>query len=176
MARTDTLPHFLTDVADAIRTKTGNSNLIQASTFDTEIENIPSGADLSNYFKDYVAYGTSTLGGWVSSIKKLPPMTLDNWTNAQYAFWNFRGTEIIITSSNQLTKTNNMFSGCNALQLIDMRKLRFTNVTSSSGMFSNVPNNCLIIVKDDTEKTWITTNFTNLTNVKTVAEYEASQN
>jgi len=43
MARTDTLPHFLTDVADAIRTKAGTSGSIQASTFDTAIANIPSG-------------------------------------------------------------------------------------------------------------------------------------
>ena len=43
MARTDTLGHFLTDVADAIRAKTGSSEAIVASDFDTEIENIPSG-------------------------------------------------------------------------------------------------------------------------------------
>lgn len=44
MARIDTLPHFLTDVADAIREKTGSSETIQASDFDTEIANIPSGS------------------------------------------------------------------------------------------------------------------------------------
>ena len=43
MARTDTLPHFLTDVADALRTKKGTSALIPANTFDTEIINLPSG-------------------------------------------------------------------------------------------------------------------------------------
>ena len=43
MARTDTLGHFLTDVADAIRTKTGSVDTIAASDFDTEIENIPVG-------------------------------------------------------------------------------------------------------------------------------------
>jgi len=43
MARVDNLDHFLTDVADAIRTKTGSQETIQASDFDTEIENIPSG-------------------------------------------------------------------------------------------------------------------------------------
>jgi len=43
MARTDTLPHFLTDVANAIRTKAGTSGTIQASAFDTAIANIPSG-------------------------------------------------------------------------------------------------------------------------------------
>lgn len=49
MARTDTLPNFLTDVADAIRTKTGSSELITASDFDTIIENLPSGEDTGAY-------------------------------------------------------------------------------------------------------------------------------
>ena len=43
MARTDTLGNFLTDVADAIREKKGTSDAIQASDFDTEIANLPSG-------------------------------------------------------------------------------------------------------------------------------------
>lgn len=47
MARTDTLPHFLTDVADAIRTKKGTQGTIQASDFDTEIENLPSGGNIT---------------------------------------------------------------------------------------------------------------------------------
>lgn len=51
MARTDTLNHFLTDVADAIRTKTGSAATITASSFDTEITNIPtSGGDPTDYF------------------------------------------------------------------------------------------------------------------------------
>ena len=40
MARTDNLKVFLTDVADAIRTKKGTTELIPANTFDTEIESI----------------------------------------------------------------------------------------------------------------------------------------
>jgi hypothetical protein len=53
MARTDTLPHFLTDVADAIRTKAGTSDPIQASSFDTAISNIPSGGvDFSYLFAE----------------------------------------------------------------------------------------------------------------------------
>ena len=51
-----------------------------------------------------------------------------------------------------------------------MRNFDFTNVASYSTMFYNVPTDCLIIVKDDTAKTWITSKFTTLTNVKTVAE------
>lgn len=40
MARTDNLTNYLTDVADAIRTKTGSQATIQASNFDTAIEGI----------------------------------------------------------------------------------------------------------------------------------------
>ena len=43
MARTDTLGNFLTDVANAIRTKSGTSGQIQASSFDTAIANLPGG-------------------------------------------------------------------------------------------------------------------------------------
>ena len=43
MARTDTLINFLTDVAAAIKTKKGDSTLIPAADFDTEIANLPSG-------------------------------------------------------------------------------------------------------------------------------------
>lgn len=43
MARTDTLGHFLTDVADAIREKKGSSSSIPASQFDTEISNLSGG-------------------------------------------------------------------------------------------------------------------------------------
>lgn len=47
MARTDTLGNFLTDVADAIRTKKGTQATIAAEDFDTEIENLPSGGGSS---------------------------------------------------------------------------------------------------------------------------------
>ena len=43
MARTDNLNNFLTDVADSIRTKTGKTDKIKASSFDTEIESIETG-------------------------------------------------------------------------------------------------------------------------------------
>ena len=68
-----------------------------------------------------------------------------------------------------------MFNGCKSLTHLDMRNFDFTKVTSYSNMFGSsgaygVPNNCEIIVKDDTAKTWITSKFSRLTNVKTVAE------
>lgn len=43
MARTNNLTNFLTDVASAIKTKTGDSTAIPASQFDTKIANISTG-------------------------------------------------------------------------------------------------------------------------------------
>jgi len=81
-------------------------------------------------------------------------------------------TELNLSSfyTPNLTSTTQMFGWCEKLQKLDIRNMTFDNVTSYNDMFSDVPNNCEIIVKDDTQKTWITSKFTNLTNVKTVAE------
>lgn len=73
MARIDTLGNFLTDVADAIREKGGTSEPIQASDFDTEIANLPSGggADLSDYFEPTISAGTSSASGIASMLKTI---------------------------------------------------------------------------------------------------------
>ena len=71
-----------------------------------------------------------------------------------------------------------MFSGCSSLKYLDMRSFPFSKWTSGTGvttMFTSVPASCEIIVKDDTEKAWFTTYWSNLTNVKTVAELEAEE-
>lgn len=75
-----------------------------------------------------------------------------------------------------VTTANTMFGECPKLKKIDIRSATFSKITSSSGytsMFASVPVDCLIIVKDDKEKTWITSKYTKLTNIKTVAELEA---
>lgn len=74
-----------------------------------------------------------------------------------------------------LANVYSMFKGCTSLTYLDIRNMTLSNITSSSSynnMFNLVPNNCEIIVKDSTEKEWITSKFTNLTNVKTVEELE----
>lgn len=44
MARTDNLTNYLTDIANAIRTKGGTTGEINANAFDTAIANLPSGS------------------------------------------------------------------------------------------------------------------------------------
>lgn len=104
----------------------------------------------------------------------------NEWTEKM--FYSCRSLTTLDLSSFEtpaLTHANQMFSSCTNLAHIDMRKFDFTNITSYTGMFgsnasSGVPNDCEIIVADATQKQWINTNFSRLTNVKTVAEYEGS--
>jgi surface protein len=80
--------------------------------------------------------------------------------------------------TDKASSTMYMFYGCKKLQHIDMRGLDLTKVTNHNSMFgtsssNNVPSDCEIIVKDDDSKAWLNSKFSRLTNVKTVAEYEA---
>ena len=69
MARIDTLSNFLTDVAEAIRTKGGTSEQISASDFDTAITNLPSDGG-SEFESEYVSWLTDTK----STTASTPPL------------------------------------------------------------------------------------------------------
>lgn len=58
MARTDTLGNFLTDVAESIRTKTGETGTILASEFDTKIKNIQGGGAAEDLSEELTTYDT----------------------------------------------------------------------------------------------------------------------
>ena len=81
---------------------------------------------------------------------------------------NFKTTASVGLSSN----ITNMFGGCLALEKLDMRKFDFTLITGSafSNMFYGIPNDCLIIVADSTQKDYIASGYSRFTNIKTVAE------
>ena len=71
MARIDTLINFLTDVAAAIRAKKGDSTLIPAADFDTEIANLPSGDNTAliglierTATSFEIPEGTTSIGGY----------------------------------------------------------------------------------------------------------------
>ena len=249
MARTDNLTNYLTDVADAIRTKTGSQATIQASQFDTEISNIKGISDgyYTSIISDNYSPGISSLLSDNNSkkllfnmlIKEIPKMTIDftNYGSLGYAFQNCLGLEKIdvsqwnvstinvykgmfygcislkeidlsnwaeLTGTTPSTSTDSialmfkqcgsltkadlscfkgawmigeLFSGCTSLQHIDIRKLDLPNcgsVNNFLGSGQTVPYNCEIIVGTQTDKDYMTTNFPDYTNVKTVSEYEAN--
>ena len=69
-------------------------------------------------------------------------------------------------NTSNITNMEYMFQDCYKLTSLDLSSFDFTNVTSYNNMFNGVPANCEILVKDETAKTWITSKFSNLTNVK----------
>ena len=77
-------------------------------------------------------------------------------------------TSLDLSSFNttNVTYMNGMFDNCTSLTSLDLSNFTFDKVTDYTNMFRNVPNNCEILVKSQTEKDWITSKFTNLTNVK----------
>ena len=124
--------------------------------------------------------------GALTEIKGLNNFNTSKVTNMSNMFSNCSSmTKLDLSSFTNpdgvLTNTSSMFENCKNLKKIDMRGLTFSSVTSSSNMFGSsssankVPDDCLIIVKDNTEKTWITSNFSRLTNVKTVEEMEYTE-
>jgi len=161
------------DVSGLITTKVTNmSNMFKDQTVLTTINGIEnldtsSVTNMGYLFNNCRSLTTLSFGNsW--NVTKVTSMT-DMFNNCV----NLTTLDLSTFSTSALGDTRRMFSGCTSLEKIDMRNFNFSNLSSTNAMFLNVPNNCLIIVKDNTAKTWMNNNFSNLTNVKTVAEYEA---
>lgn len=136
MARTDTLPHFLTDVADAIREKKGTQETIQASDFDTEIENLPSGGDNNAKIDTSLQYDMSYGAGIRSLIKSIDEIDTSNMSNMNSMFNTCTHLySIPLLDTSNVTNMANMFTRC--LFLTDVPLLNTSKVTNMYGMFSD---------------------------------------
>lgn len=61
---------------------------------------------------------------------------------------------------------NLVFSGCSSLTTLDLSSFDFDLTDAFDNMFTDVLATCEIFVKNETAKTWVNTNFPDLTNVK----------
>lgn len=66
--------------------------------------------------------------------------------------------------TSKVTNMSTMFYNCYNLTSLDLSSFTFDNVTSYTNMFYKVSSDCLIYVKDETAKSWITDRLTDLTN------------
>ena len=64
-----------------------------------------------------------------------------------------------------VTNIDIAFERMTNIEEIDLRNADFSNVTSTTSVFYLTNNNVKIIVKDDIQKNWFNTNFSNLTNI-----------
>lgn len=83
MARIDTLSHFLTDVADAIRDKKGTSSPIACEDFDTEIASISGGGEVLPVTVAYT-FSNNLAGNGAGSITL---STTDSSANGNYKLY-----------------------------------------------------------------------------------------
>lgn len=104
----------------------------------------------------------------------LPGLRLPKCSNMYSMFSQIRYiTEINIPNlvSDGAPMINDMFEDT-AFTKLDIRSFDFTKVSQWTSAFTTQHAESLIIVKDQTQKDWLATNFSFLTNVQTVAEYE----
>lgn len=166
---------------------------LDLSNFDTS--NV---TDMSLMFNQCNTLNTLDLSGWnTSKVTNMSNMfyycntfnTLDlsdlntsNVTNMSNMFSqckNLTSLDLSNFNTSKVTNMSTMFSGCTNLIHLDIRNFDFTKATSNSSMFGastslRIPADCEIIVKDDTAKSWITSKFTFLTNVKTLGQLDES--
>ena len=98
-----------------------------------------------------------------------------NVTSMRYMFQHCSSlTNLDLSSFNtaKVTNMSGMFYGCLKLKNLNISNFDFTKVKSHADMFVDVSDNCYILVKDAEAKEWITSKFTNLTNVHYVGEIE----
>lgn len=126
----------------------------------------------------------TTMADMFSGCSRLQSIDLSNWNTSNVFAVNgmFEGCSSLMNVNLAGWDTSNlqyydaMFRNCTNLRHLDIRSFTFNSNASTWSTFGGVPNSCEIIVKSQTEKAWFASKFANLTNVKTVAEYEAEQN
>lgn len=125
----------LTNIANAIRTKGGTSELIKPSEMATAITNLPSGGD-NNIHADFTNLKNNTyLYNYIDSID-IDYNATSNLTSLNYFFGglsNIKNLPLIDTSS--ATSTNGMFSSCSKIETIPL--YNFSNSLITSSMFQS---------------------------------------
>lgn len=139
-----------------------------SNTF-SHCSNIPS-LDLNSFDTSNVTTMSNIFGGCEKlTLLDLSNFNTQNVTDMSYMFAScgmLTSLDLSSFDTPNVTNMSYMFNWCQSLQHLDISNFDFTNVTSYTNMFFIVPSSCEILVKDETAKEWITSKFTNLTNVK----------
>jgi len=160
------LTQLFSDIADAIRAKTGSASTIVATNFPTEIGNIPSGTTYDDLTVPTTHPTTNKYyGNGAAYIKQLPKFVVQgntaygllkgfagleeveeieftqSDTNCNYIFQGCTNlTDVSFTNSSYIKYLLNAFDGCN--MLVTAPSMTTTNVTRMSYMFQN----CLSLI------------------------------
>lgn len=133
MARTSSLTDFLTDVADAIRTKKGTTDTIPANTFDTEIASIEGGNKYAPRIISFTGYKGTELDYEIANLDT-SNLTSTNgmFSNSEYL------TDLDLSNFNtsSVISMDNMFNSCSRLVNLNLSSFITNNLLSSKYMFA----------------------------------------
>ena len=94
------------------------------------------GADLSEYFNNTITSGSSSMAGYIKTLKKLPAIS-NTGTSCENMFSYFQGTEIDLSNfdTSNVYSMKEMFRGCTYLTTLDFSNFNTSNVSDMGGMF-----------------------------------------
>ena len=133
--------------------------------------------DLTNFDVSTLATNKNTTGGlWqtFASCSSLETLNITGWkitnkvTNLYGTFdkcSKLKKLDLSNWDTTGVTDLNYTFRIMTNIEEIDLRNADFSNVTNTDTVFYLTNNNVKIIVKDDIQKNWFNTNFSNLTNI-----------
>lgn len=101
------LSQFLTNIANAIRSKKGTTESIPAANFATEVNSLKVGGDISEYFTDILICNGTNNSTICESIKKLPEKMILASTSCRYAFADFT----LLTETPEVDTSNSIYFG-----------------------------------------------------------------
>lgn len=149
--RHSTLTSLFVDIADSIRSKTGDSAKIKADDFDTAIEAIPMGGETVELSVTQNGTYVPDVGTTYSKVSVNVPQTvasgtvkalLDTTKSCEYLFYNYTGTSvdglISYADTSNVKNMNNVFYYCRSLTSVPL--LDTSNATSMNNMFKSCGN------------------------------------
>ena len=154
----------------------GTSNITSMQYSFTDCSSLKS-LDLTNFDVSTLATDKNTTGGlWetFAGCSSLETLNITGWkitnkvTNLYGTFdkcSKLKKLDLSNWDTTGVTSLNYTFRRMTNIEEIDLRRADFSNVTSTTSVFYLTNNNVKIIVKDDIQKNWFNTNFSDLTNI-----------
>ena len=135
---------YLEDIADSIREKNGTQETYKPSEMSDAIDNIQSGADLSEYFKATIGEGQNGRPSVLKMIKKIPSTTTVEGETLSYAFAGVEFSELPMLDTSNVTSMMFMCYNCpnlTTVPLYDTSKVTdMQSAFASCSSLKSVPN------------------------------------